>query len=92
VYVAGLVRARTQDEFEFISKNYHPVLKIAVRHSPELRAATEKSIGKAGLALNNTLIYVADPGRWAVSMLQRVAEQILPTTNSLESIREQFNN
>jgi hypothetical protein len=77
VYVADLVRARTNEEFQLLCKHYHPILKSVVSQSPELRTAADQTFKKAGLAFNNMAIYVADPVRWAeVSMLQRVPEQI----------------
>jgi hypothetical protein len=92
VYVAELVRARTEGEFNMIRKSYFPFLQSAIKGKPDSKYAAEREFRKAGLAFNDEEIYISDAVRWAeVSMFTRVEERIPPTTNSLESLHGHLN-
>jgi hypothetical protein len=86
------VRVRIQEEFELICQGYLINLKIILCDAPEFDATAEKTFHKAGLASDDEKTYVGDPERWVeVSMLQRVAEEMPPATNALESTNGHLN-
>jgi hypothetical protein len=99
VYVANLVRARTEDEFARLCQDMVAPLRSVLEwhnHSPDIWTAMAKEFGKAGLTFDRNTISVGQSAeeqtRWLqVSMLKRVAFRMPPTTGCLESMNGHLN-
>jgi hypothetical protein len=94
VYVADLVRARTEKEFHRLCAEYAPHLTQILNDSAHDTKALErlkKEFGKAGLVYETGKIVISKE-RWkSVFMYTRSQEGLPSTTNCLESIHGHLN-
>jgi hypothetical protein len=100
VYVSGLVKARTEGEFNLLRERFvRPLLKVIgeyTRNPAVIRAALKKEFAKAGLVFDGRAITVGaspeESARWnCVSMVKRAETEMPPTTGALESSHGHLN-
>jgi hypothetical protein len=99
VYVASLVKARVEGEFDRLCKRFvAPLLAVLADNgnSDEIKSALNKEFAKAGLVFDGHTISVGASAefseRWrSISMLARAETDMPPTTGALESTHGHLN-
>jgi hypothetical protein len=90
VYVADLVRARTEEEFQCLCAEYAPHLTQILNdsgHDAKVLERLKKAFAKAGLVYETGKIVISKEERWkSVSMYIRSQEGLPSRTNCLDSI------